>query len=243
MFAIAKREVLTFFTTPIGYTILGVYYIFSGLFLWFFSNSFNLIQSSFADLNLFFELTPWLLLFLIPAIGMKSFSEEIKSKTIELLFTKPISLWELVIGKFLGILFLVNCVLLSSFIYSIAIIQLKFDADIFDWGAFWGSYFGLFLLASVYSSIIIWCSSLTKNQVVAFLSAVLICLLHYYGWSQLALYFSDNSLYTFINSIGISVHYGQMSKGIIDTKDIVYFFGQLFFFLYLTVIKLKKHKN
>ena len=138
MLAIAKREILSFFTTPMGYIILAVFFTLNGLFLWVFSNTFNLIGSGFADLNLYFELMPWLFLFLIPAIGMRSLAEEIKSGTIGLLMTKPITLWELVLGKLLGIIFLILSSLLLSFIYTFAILQLKMNKDVFDWGAFMG---------------------------------------------------------------------------------------------------------
>ena len=213
MLAIAKREILSFFTTPLGYSILAVFFILNGLLLWVFVNAFNLVDSGFADLNLYFELMPWLFLFLIPAIGMKAFSEEIKSGTIALLFTKPISIWELILGKFLGMLFLISCSLFASFIYAL------------------------------FSSITVWCSCFSKNQVVAFLAAVLLCFLHFYGWGEASLYFSDNTVYSFFNAVGISSHYNQMSKGIIDSKDLIYFLGQLFLFLFLAVNQLQKLKR
>jgi ABC-2 type transport system permease protein len=243
MLAIAKREILSFFTTPLGYSILTIFLVLNGFFLWVFTNAFNIVDSGFADLNLYFELMPWFFLFLIPAIGMKAFSEEIKSGTIALLFTKPLSVGDLILGKLIGILFLIGSSLSVSFIYVYAIFQLKFENDAFDWGAFWGSFLGLLFLASVFSSITLWCSSFSKNQVVAFLSSVLLCFLHFYGWGELSLYFSDNTLYSFVNAIGINAHFNQMSKGIIDSKDLVYFTGQLFIFYYLAVIQLKKLKQ
>jgi len=243
MWAIAKRELLSFFTTPLGYSILTLFFILNSLLLWVFNNSFNIVDSGFADLNLYFELMPWLFLFLIPAIGMKSFSEEISSGTIALLFAKPISLWELLLGKFIGIFFLVICSLFGSFIYVYAILQLKFELDAFDWGAFWGSFIGLVFLSSVFISITLLISCSFNNKVIAFLVAILLCFIHYYGWSELSLYFSDNTLYSFVSSIGIRSHYNQMSKGIIESKDFVYFISQLFLFLYIAVIQLKKIKQ
>lgn len=243
MWALVKRELLSFFTTPLGYIILGVFFIVNGLLLWIFDNGFNIIDSGFADLNLYFELMPWLFLFLIPAIGMKSFSEEIKSGTISLLFSKPISLWELILGKFLGVFSLVSSSLLTSFIYLYAILNLKLETDVFDWGAFWGSFIGLIALISVFISITIVSSCFFKNQVLSFLIAVLISFFHYYGWSEIALYFTNNSLYLFNDAIGIRSHYNQMSKGIIDSKDLIYFAGQLFLFLFIAVNQLKKIKQ
>ena len=243
MLAIAKREILSFFTTPMGYIILAVFFTLNGLFLWVFSNNFNLIGSGFADLNLYYELMPWLFLFLIPAIGMKSIAEEIKLGTIGILMAKPISLWELILGKLFGLLFLILSSLSLSFIYAFAIHQLKLDQNVFDWGAFYGSFFGLLFLAGVFCSITMWCSSLTKNQVIAFLLSSLFCLLHFYGWGELALYFSDNRIYGFVNSIGIQSHFGQMSKGILSSFDITYFLGQMFIFNYLTAFQLKKIKQ
>jgi ABC-2 type transport system permease protein len=243
MLAIAKREILSFFTTPLGYSILAVFFILNGLLLWVFANAFNLVDSGFADLNLYFELMPWLFLFLVPAIGMKAFSEEIKSGTIALLFTKPISIWELILGKFLGMLFLISCSLFTSFIYAYVIIELKFEQDVFDWGAFWGSFLGLFFLAALFSSITLWCSCFSKNQVVAFLAAVLLCFLHFYGWGEASLYFSDNTVYSFFNTVGISSHFNQMSKGLIDSKDLIYVAGQLVLVLFLAVNQLQKLKR
>jgi ABC-2 type transport system permease protein len=243
MLAIAKREILSFFTTPMGYIILAVFFTLNGLFLWVFSNNFNLIGSGFADLNLYYELMPWLFLFLVPAIGMKSLAEEIKLETIGLLMAKPIFLWELVLGKLFGLLFLILSSLLLSFVYAFAILHLKLDQDVFDWGAFNGSFLGLLFLAGVFCSITLWCSSLTRNQVIAFLLSTLFCLLHFYGWGELALYFSDNRIYEFFNSIGIQSHYSQMSKGILASSDITYFLGQMFIFNYLAVFQLKKIKQ
>tara|TARA_B100000767_G_scaffold265223_1_gene281043 strand:+ start:20695 stop:21426 length:732 start_codon:yes stop_codon:yes gene_type:complete len=243
MLAIAKREILSFFTTPMGYIILAVFFTLNGLFFWVFSNDFNLIGSGFADLNLYYELMPWLFLFLIPAIGMKSLAEEIKLGTIGLLMAKPISLWELILGKLFGLLFLILSSLLLSFVYVLAILQLKLDQDVFDWGAFNGSFLGSLFLAGVFCSITLWCSSLAKNQVVAFLLSILFCLLHFYGWGELALYFSDNRIYGFFNSIGIQSHYNQMSKGVFASSDITYFLGQMFMFNYLSVFQLKKIKQ
>lgn len=243
MLAIAKREILSFFTTPLGYGILTIFFILNGFFLWLFTNAFNLIDSGFADLNLYFELMPWFFLFLIPAIGMKAFSEEIKSGTIAILFTKPLSISELIFGKFLGMFFLIICSISVSFIYAFVILQLKLDADVFDWGVFWGSYIGLLFLASLFSSITLFCSCFSKNQVIAFLFSALLCFLHFYGWGELSLYFSDNTVYNFINAIGINSHFNPMTKGIINSKDLIYFIGQLFIFHYLAVIQLKKLKQ
>ncbi len=243
MWSLTKRELLTFFTTPLGYSILALFFVLNALLLWIFDNSFNTINSGFADLNLYFELMPWLFLFLIPAIGMKAFSEEIRTGTIELLFAKPITLWELVIGKFTGIFILVLFSIFGSLIYVFSILKLKLAADVFDWGSYWGSFVGLNFLASIFISITLLISCIFKNPVIAFLAALILCFIHYYGWGELSLYFTDNTFYSFINAIGIRSHYSQMSKGIIDSKDLVYFVGQLFLILFLTVIKLKKLKK
>ena len=243
MFSILKKEFNSFFASTMAYLVIGVFLFINGLFLWIFKSDFNILNAGYSDLNSFFFLTPWFFLLLIPAITMKSFAEEIKSGTIGLLMTKPITLLELVLGKLLGILFLIFSSLLLSFIYAFAILQLKIDKDVFDWGAFIGSFFGLLFLASVFCSITLWCSSLSKNQVIALLLSSLLCLLHFYGWGELSLYFSDNRAYGFFNSIGIQSHYSQMSQGILASSDITYFLGQMFIFNYLAVFQLKKIKQ
>ena len=173
MLAIFKREVLSFFTTPVGYLIIGFFLVLNGLFLWVFKGNFNIFDYGFADLGNFFLLTPWVFLFLIPAVTMKSFSEEKKAGTLELLFIKPLSIRETVYGKFFGALFLVLIALVPTILYGICISQLAIPEGNLDWGLIYGSYFGLFFLAMSYTAIGIFRTDKAGNRQVIHLVACL----------------------------------------------------------------------
>ena len=168
MFAILKKEFNSFFASPMAYVVIGVFLLLNGLFLWVFKNDFNILNAGFADLNAFFFLAPWIFLFLIPAITMKSFADEYNSGTIELLKTKPISSWMIVLGKFLAALLLVLSALVPTLTYVLTIFKLGNPIGNFDIGSIIGSYIGLFFLASTYTAIGLFTSTLSKNQIIAF---------------------------------------------------------------------------
>lgn len=237
MLALIKKELNTFFTSPIGYLVIGVFLLVNGLFLWVFSGSFNVFDAGFADLSPFFELAPWILLFLIPAITMRSFSDEIKMGTLELLLTKPITTLQLVLGKFIGAFILVLLALLPTLLYIYTIANLTTPESIIDAGSIIGSYLGLLFLVAAYTAIGIFTSVLTSNQIVAFISAVLLCFLGYYGFEAVAQIFNTTSG---ISNLGLKHHFESIARGVIDTRDLIYFISVAALFLILTSFKLKK---
>ena len=241
MKSIALREIKSFFGSPIGYLVIAIFLLLNGLFLWVFDGEYNILQSGFADLTPFFTLSPWILLFLIPAVTMRSFSDEIKQGTIELLLTKPLSVWQVVNGKFLGSFLLIIIAIIPTFIYVYVISTLGLKDGSIDIGSILGSYFGLLFLVAAYTSIGIFTSTLSENQIVAFILSVFICFLFYYGFEGIA-----NQVKGFedeIGRIGMDYHYKSMARGVIDTRDVIYFLSISFLFLSMTVYKLKALKS
>ena len=175
MKALLFREIKSFFGSPIGYLVIAVFLLLNGLFLWVFDGDFNILNSGFADLSPFFKLAPWILIFLIPAVTMRSFSDENKQGTIELLFTKPLSIWEIVGGKFLGAFILIVLAVLPTLVYVWVVSSLGKPIGSIDMGSTMGSYFGLLFLIAAYTAIGVFTSTLSDNQIVAFIIAVFFC--------------------------------------------------------------------
>ncbi|QTE22810.1 gliding motility-associated ABC transporter permease subunit GldF [Polaribacter cellanae] len=236
MFAILKKEFNSFFASPIAYLVIGVFLLINGLFLWIFKNDFNILNAGFADVNPFFYIAPWVFLFLIPAITMKSFADEFSNGTIELLKTKPLSNWQIVMGKFWASLLLVIISLIPTLTYVYTIYQLGNPIGNLDFGNTIGSYIGLLFLASTYTAIGLFTSTLSKNQIVAFILSVLITFLLFYGFDSISNSFGSNSL--ILKKIGINEHFKSISRGVIDTRDIIYFLSTTFFFLFITKTRL-----
>ena len=239
MRAIFKREVQTFFSSPVGYMVVGLFLVLNGLFLWVFKGAFNIFDYGFADLDPFFSLVPWVFLFLVPAITMRSFSEEKKLGTLELLLIKPVSLWELVTGKFLGAFTLVLIALLPTLLYVFCISRLGTTPGNLDMGVVSGSYFSTLFLVSCYTAIGLYASTFSDNQIIAFLSAVVLCFVLYYGFEGLGELFSNGALALGIRQFGLKVHFENISKGILDTRDLIYCISLTVFFLFMTVQRLK----
>ena len=235
MFAILKKEINSFFASPIAYLVIGVFLLINGLFLWVFKDDFNVLNAGFADLNSFFFLAPWVFLFLIPAITMKSFADEFSNGTIELLKTKPISDWKIVFGKFWASLLLVFIALIPALTYAYTIYQLANPVGDIDFGSIIGSYIGLLFLAATYTSIGLFTSTLSKNQIVAFILGVMITFFLFYGFDAISISL-DNELT--IKKLGINEHFKSISRGVIDTRDIIYFLSVTVFFLFITKTRL-----
>ena len=232
MLSICKKELRQFFSSLTGYIAIIVFLLVNGLMLFFFRD--NILDFGYATLDRFFELAPWILLLLIPAITMRSLAEEFNRGTFEILQTRPITRWQIVGGKYLGSLFVVLIALIPTIIYYVSIQQLASTEGI-DTGATIGAYIGLFFLAAVFTSIGICVSSFTSNAVVAFIISLIACALLYYGFSaisQLAA-FSNGADY-YIEMLGIDFHYRSISRGVIDSRDIIYFLSMIFLFLSLT---------
>lgn len=241
MKSILFREIKSFFGSPIGYLVIAIFLLLNGLFLWVFDGEFNILNSGFADLNPFFTIAPWILLFLIPAVTMRSFSDEKKQGTIELLLTKPLTIWQIVGGKFFGAMLLIVIALLPTFLYVYIVADLAFPSGNIDMGSIIGSYFGLLFLISSYTAIGIYTSTLSENQIVAFIIAVFLCFLFYFGFEGISSIFSENS--QLISFFGMDYHFKSISRGVIDTRDVIYFLSFTFLFLSLTVFNLKSLKS
>ncbi len=239
MFSILKKEFHSFFASPVGYLVIGLFLILSGLFLWVFDSDFNMFDYGFADLTPFFQLTPWIFLFLIPAVTMRSFSDEIRLGTLELLLARPISGLSLILGKFFGALLLIILALLPTLIYVFAIDQLGNPPGNFDSGILIGSYLGLLFLAAAYTSMGIFTSMLTENQIVAFLSGALLCFLFYFGFDSLASILDSE----WVKELSLSVHFESISRGVIDSRDLVYFIVVTAVFIGLTRVKLQSKSS
>lgn len=237
MKSILLREIKSFFGSPIGYLVIAIFLLLNGLFLWVFEGDFNILNSGFADLSPFFTISPWILIFLIPAVTMRSFSDEKKQGTIELLLTKPITIWEIVSGKFFGAFLLIVIAIIPTFIYVYVISTLGMPEGNIDMGSILGSYFGLLFLIAGYTAIGIFTSTLSENQIVAFILSVFLCFLFYFGFQGIATFVKDFE--DVIAAVGMDSHFKSMSRGVIDTRDILYFVSIALAFLSMTVYKLK----
>ena len=242
MISILKKELNSFFSSPIGYLVIGVYLVINGLFLWVFEGDFNILHAGFADLNSYFFLAPWIFIFLIPAITMRSFSDEIHSGTIEILKTKPITIWQIIFGKYFGSLILVIIAIIPTLIYVYSIYKLGNPVGNISIGTTIGSFIGLLFLASSYTAIGIFSSTLSKNQIVCFLTGVFLSFFLYYGFEALASYNLLGSLDYTIQNLGMSEHFNSIGKGVIDTRDLIYFFSITFLFLFLTYLKIENEQ-
>ena len=238
MLAILKREINSFFSTSVGFLVIALFLTSNSLLLWFIPGQFNILDNGFADLSSFFLIVPWIFLFLIPAVTMKAFSEEKKMGTFELLATRPISLKNIILGKYLGAIILIYLALLPTSIYVITISELTNNSSNWDIGSTIGSYIGLFFLILAYTAIGIFASTISKNQIVAFISSVFLCMVIFYGFDIISYFIQIPSFE--INTLGMKSHFDSVSRGVIDTRDLIYFFSVSVFFLILTNINLSK---
>ncbi|MDC9722494.1 MAG: gliding motility-associated ABC transporter permease subunit GldF [Urechidicola sp.] len=236
MLAILKKEINAFFSSPVGYLVIPVFLVVNGLFLWVFDGDFNILNAGFADLTSFFFLAPWIFIFLIPAVTMRSFSDEYNSGTIEILKTKPISDWQIVLGKYFASFLLIICALIPTLIYVYSISNLANPVGNIDVGSLLGSYFGLLFLVGTYTAIGVFLSTLSSNQIVAFIIAVSISFFLFFGFDAMASLFG-NDAYS-IQNLGMNQHFKSMSRGVIDTRDLIYFISITVFFLVITKIRL-----
>lgn len=234
MFPIIKREISAFFSNTMGYLVIAVFLIVNGLFLFVFNGIYNILDSGFADLSPYFELAPWILLFLIPAVCMRAFSDEMKTGTLEILLTKPISLRSIVLGKYFGAVILIIIAIAPTFLYILTISELGNPPGNWDVGSTIGSYIGLVFLILAYTAIGVFSSTVSQNQIVAFIIAVFLCFLFFYGFESLSSSTFD------ISSLGMKKHFDSVARGVLDTRDLIYFLSITIFFLALTILKLKK---
>ncbi|MBP5797717.1 MAG: gliding motility-associated ABC transporter permease subunit GldF [Bacteroidales bacterium] len=242
MYALFKKEISNFLSSLIGIMVIVVFLLITGLFLWVFQSDFNLLSYGYANLDGLFILAPWVFLFLVPAVTMRSFAEENRTGTIEMLLTKPLSDWQIILAKFLASVVLVLLALIPTAVYYFSVYRLGFPMGNLDKGGILGSYIGLFLLSSSFVSIGIFCSSVTNNQILAFILSVFLCGFIYIGFEFIFSLSLFGPIDLFIQRLGMSAHYSSISRGVIDTRDILYFLSVMALFLSMTKLVLASRK-
>ncbi len=239
MYSICKKELNRFFSNLTGYIAIILFLLVCGIFLFLLPES-SILNNKYASLSAFFEIAPWVLMFLIPAITMHTMAEEFKTGTFELLKTKPITAWQIIWGKYVVVLVVLVFVIAPTFLYILTVKALATQAGI-DGGSIAGSYVGLFLLAALFAAVSLCCSGFTGNAVVAFLISSFVCLLLFYGFNGVSKlpFFTGGADY-YIEMLGIDFHYRSISRGVIDSRDVVYFMSLIFLSLLITVKKISK---
>lgn len=240
MRVLVLKEVRGFLGSLIGQVVVVVFLLLTGLFLWVFPN--NILDTGYADLAPLFFVAPWVFLFLVPAVTMRSFSEEKRTGTIELLLTKPLTELQLVLAKYIASVILIVFALLPTLVYWYSLNDLAMPRGNLDTGGIIGSYIGLLLLASCFAAIGVFASAMTENQVVAFMIAVFLCFFLYLGFDLIASFDAFGSLEGPIKSVGIQDHYTSLSRGVLDLRDVLYFLGTITVFLLLTRTALQSRR-
>ena len=234
MITLFKKEISVFFGTLIGYFIIAIFLLVNGLMLWTDMSQFNILGNGYSNMHMFFIVSPLLFLLFIPAISMRVFSEEYNIGTIEILITKPISIFQIILAKFFAVLTLVCLSIFPTIIYVISIYYLGETIGNLDLAGIIGSYLGLILLSSVFSSISVFSSALSSNQIISFIISIFLCGLFYFGFDLLSELSFFHSFDLLIQKIGISYHYQNLSKGLLRLTDFVYFLSVSFLFLKIT---------
>jgi ABC-2 type transport system permease protein len=242
MYTLLRKEISSFLSSLIGYTVIIVFLLVNGLFLWVFPQQFNVFDYGFASLDNYFTLAPWVFMFLIPAITMRSFAEETKAGTMEILLTKPITELEIIFAKYLAAVVLVLFSILPTLVYYLAVYKLGMPPGNLDAGGTWGSYIGLMFLGAAFAAIGVFASAVSANQIVSFLIAVFLCGFMYTGFDFIYSLSVFGSFGLFVSQLGISGHYAGMSRGVIDTRDVLYFASLAALFLMSTRFMLERRK-
>jgi ABC-2 type transport system permease protein len=245
MYSLFKKEINSFFSSLTGYIVIIVFLLVNSFFLWIFPNTsgaFNIIDSGYANLDGLFILAPFIFLFLVPALTMRLFAEEKRSGTIELLLTRPVSDLKIILAKYFAGLILVMFSIIPSLIYFISVYLMANPVGNIDTGGIWGSYIGLFFLAAVYVSIGIFASSFTENQIISFIIAMLICFFAFMGFDSISTIDIVKPIDFMIINLGINEHYKSISRGVIDTRDIIYFLSVISIFIFFTKLVLESRK-
>ena len=232
MLTILNKEITGFLSSLAAYIIIAVFLLVTGLFLWVFPDS-SILEYGYAGLDSFFNIAPYVFMFLIPAITMRSLAEERNDGTFELLATRPITDWEIVSGKFLACLAIIVLALLPTLIYYLTVYELGITKGNIDSGAVIGSYSGLILLGAAFTSMGLFASSLSKNQIIAFTVSVFLCFFTFSGFDSLSRVVSLQGMDTFLTVLGINEHYQSISRGVLDTRDLLYFLSFCAVFLVL----------
>ncbi len=237
-----KKEISVFFSTIIGPLTIGFFLLVNGLLLWSEISTLNILANSYASMDIFFSLAPLLFLLLIPAISMRAFSEEYNNGTIETLVTKPISIYKIITTKFLAVMTLVIISIVPTSFYVITIYSIGETTGNLDLAGITGSYIGLIMLSSVFSSIGVFASCISNNQIIAFILGVIFSAIFYFGFDILSKIQILQPIDIILQKSGISYHYKIMSKGLIQGSDIVYFISVCLLFLKLSEIIITSKK-
>lgn len=233
MLTILKKDLADFFDSLVAYITIGSFLLVSGLFLWVFPES-SILEYGYAGLESLFNIAPYIFMFLIPAITMRALAEEKKEGTFELLATRPLTDWQIVLGKYFAAFLIVVLALLPTLIYYISVYQLGVIKGNIDSGAVIGSYIGLLLLGGCFTAIGIFSSSISKNQIVAFTIAVFVCFITFSGFDSFSQLLSLQAIETTITGLGINQHYQSISRGVLDSRDFIYFISFISLFLLIT---------
>ncbi len=242
MWALIKKEIRSFLSSVIAYVVIAVFLLLTGLFMWGFPGSLNVLDQGYAVLDTLFYVAPWVFMFLVPAVTMRSFSEEKRTGTIELLFTRPLSDLQIIFSKYIGAVVLVLLSILPTLFYFYSVYVLASPIGNVDIGGTIGSYLGLFFLAAGFASVGIFSSAISDNQVVAFILALFLCFFCYSGLDQIASFELFGALDRFVQKLSIAEHYDSMSRGVIDTRDVVYFLSLSGIFVVLTKTVLQSRR-
>lgn len=243
MLSLLKKEINSFLSSLIGYIVICVFLLTVSLFLWVFpGGDFNILENGYANIDSLFIVAPWVFMFLIPAITMRSFAEEKKTGTIELLFTRPLSDLQIILAKYLAGLLLVIISLLPTLIYFISVYRMAAPVGNIDMGGMWGSYIGLLFLGAGFVAIGIFASAIADNQIVAFIVGMFLCFFVYMGFQSISSLELLGKIDNVIILLGINAHYTSMSRGVIDTRDVIYFLSMITFFVVLTKTVLESRK-
>ncbi len=237
MITLFWKETSLFFNSLIAYLTIIIFLVGMGLFFWVFQG--NVLDSGEAQMDGLFALAPWFFLFLIPAITMRMFSEEFKTGTIELIFTKPFTDWQIILGKYFAAIVLVFFSLIPTSLYYSTLYFYAEPLGNIDTGAILGSYLGLFALGAIFAAIGIFASAFTDNQIIAFIIGVFLCFTFYIGFDYLAELPIFSAFSDIIAKIGINDHYRSISRGVVDTRDVIYYLSAILFFLFNTSIILE----
>lgn len=242
MFSLFKKEINRFFSTLTAYVVILVFLLINSLYMWIFPGELNILDAGYATIDTLFIISPWVFLFLIPAITMRMFAEEKKAGTMDLLLTRPLSDFQIVLAKYSAALTLVIFSLIPCLIYFLTVYLLGNPTGNLDTGGTWGSFIGLFLLAATYTSFGIFSSSITDNIIISLIIAVCISFFFYTGFDYISHLNIFGKAAAFILNLGITEHYKSMSRGVIYLRDIIYFISAVSIFLLFTKTILNKRR-
>jgi ABC-2 type transport system permease protein len=242
MLTLFKREISSFFSSLTGYIVIVVFLVLNGLFLWIFPGEFNILDSGYSTLDPLFIIAPWVFLFLVPAVTMRLFSEEKRTGTLELLMSRPLTDLQVILAKYLAGVTLVVLALIPTLVYYLSVMILGNPPANLDTGAFWGSFIGLLFLAGAYVSVGLLFSALSDNQIVSFILGVAGCFVLFLGFEYFSKLGFHGGLENFIAGLGISYHYNSIARGVVDTRDLLYFVSVIAVLILVTKIILESRK-